>query len=206
MRWATPSLKGDDRLSPDDSVFRDVSQARRSGAPSRPAGGGYAPPVVGTPVTVSFTPKSKDLARVGYGVVARSPARFAALVVILVALAVLGGVFGGGTAWSFIFAILFVGVGLTSVAVGSCIRPRSRSTRTMIFSEDGVTIKTPKSEVRRNWSSFNELYVDSRGYVLTVTRSRAFYYIPRSAFASPANEQLFRELLDMHSPAFASRG
>jgi hypothetical protein len=149
-------------------------------------------------MTVQFTPKSRDLARSAYGVVVRSPGKRAVFIVLLVLLALLGGVSGGGTVWSFILAIAFVGVGLASVALASFVRPRSRRPRTIMFSEDGVEVRTPKTDVKRRWLSFKDLYIYSRGYVLTITASRTFIFIPRSAFASPDSEQDWLDLLRVH--------
>ncbi len=118
---------------------------------------------MGSPMTVQFTPKSRDLARSAYGVVVRSPGKRAVFIVLLVLLALLGGVSGGGTVWSLILAIAFVGVGLASVALASFVRPRSRRPRTIMFSEDGVEVRTPKTDVKRPWLSFKDLYIYSRG-------------------------------------------
>ena len=73
----------------------------------------------------------------------------------------------------------------------------SASEQTMSFSDDGVTAANASGEGRFDWRHWSCWMQTGELYVLSGAR-RAFTFIPRRAFASPAAESEFRELLARH--------
>jgi len=71
------------------------------------------------------------------------------------------------------------------------------SEQTLSFSEDGVTAANANGEGSFDWRHWTRWTSVGDLYVLQGAR-RAFTFVPRRAFATPAAESEFRELLARH--------
>jgi hypothetical protein len=90
-------------------------------------------------------------------------------------------------------------LGLVAVMprVGARRLTATASEQTMSFSDDGVNAANADGEGSFEWRHWTRWMQTGDLYVLKGAR-RAFTFIPRRAFASPAAESEFRELLGRH--------
>ncbi len=69
------------------------------------------------------------------------------------------------------------------------------------ISEEGVQIKNADMDIKYLWHYFNRAVITEDFYFLVYTGNRdAYYFIPRRAFASEAEERSFRAILETHLP------
>jgi hypothetical protein len=149
-------------------------------------------------VTVRFTFSKAENQRAMLYIALRSPA---ALVMLMLGLALLAfGLASGKT------AILVIGVAELLYWLGLVVlMPRlsakrmtdAASEQTISFSEDGVSAANSAGEGRFEWRHWTGWMQTGDLYVLKGAR-RAFTFVPRRAFATPAAESEFRELLGRH--------
>lgn len=62
------------------------------------------------------------------------------------------------------------------------------------FKDDGIDTSSAVGESRLEWSIF-ESVLEADDYFLPMITKRSFSIVPKRAFASPADEETFRELL-----------
>jgi hypothetical protein len=125
----------------------------------------------------------------------------AALVMLVLGVALVGG--GIASAKT---AVTIVGAAeLAAWVVLVLVLPRfgarglseASSEQTLSFSEDGVTAANANGQGNLDWRHWTRWSSAGDLYVLQGAR-RAFTFVPRRAFATPAAESEFRELLARH--------
>jgi YcxB-like protein len=149
-------------------------------------------------VTVRFTFSEAENRRAMLYITLRSRAAAGMLALGLGLLAV--GLSGARTAVIVIGAAELV-YWLVLVAVMPLLGARRMTARaseqTLSFSDDGVSAANADGEGSFEWRHWTRWMQTGDLYVLKGAR-RAFTFIPRRAFASPAAESEFRELLGRH--------
>ena len=149
-------------------------------------------------VTVRFTFSKTENQRTMAYVASRSRA---ALLMLVLGLALVAA----GTA-SGKLVILLVGAAELAYWVvlvvalprlGSARMTESASEQMLSFSDDGVTAANASGEGSFEWRHWSRWGSTGELYVLRGAR-RAFTFVPRRAFATPAAESEFRDLLARH--------
>ncbi len=100
----------------------------------------------------------------------------------------------------FPFFLLFLVFG-NSFMIGRQVGRNERFTTevTWELSAEEVALRTRFAEAKMDWGSFAE-FLETKSYFLVVysANKRQFQFVPKRAFASPEQEQEFRDLLGQH--------
>jgi hypothetical protein len=78
--------------------------------------------------------------------------------------------------------------------------PLMRAEQVVSVSDAGLTMELSNASTTADWTFWSRVRVVGNAYVLQ-GKQRGYLLIPRRAFASPADEQLFRELAINHTGA-----
>ncbi len=149
-------------------------------------------------ITVRFTFSQSENRRAMMFVALRSRSTRAMLALGLALVAVGLGI--GKTAVLVIGAaelVYWLGLVVIMPRYGARRLTAAASEQTMSFSDDGVTAANASGEGRLDWRDWKRWMQTGDLYVLTGA-PRAFTFVPRRAFASPAAESEFRQLLSRH--------
>lgn len=69
------------------------------------------------------------------------------------------------------------------------------------FSDEGLSVHSRLSDTRLTWETFTRSREYGRNYSLRGKRRGVFAIVPKSAFTSRADEDIFRRLLQSHTQA-----
>jgi hypothetical protein len=78
--------------------------------------------------------------------------------------------------------------------------PKFRDQYLLQFSDDGIHFRTAQIDALLRWSLYNKVLEDERFYLLVYGKNM-ISVIPKRAFAGPAQEAAFRQLLGRRLPA-----
>src|SRR5580658_740052 len=153
-------------------------------------------------VTIAFAPTPGELWSNSLAVMSRRPKRMALHFAVPVGIGVVvAAIAGSDLEVDVVTTLVYILVYWTLLLVGTYFRCRNwmvRQPRTMSFSDSGVLVTIDTGETRLAWKAFAELRPRPRGHVLTMARSRLFYWIPSRAFSSPQDEATFVEIVRSH--------
>ena len=150
-------------------------------------------------VEVTFSPSRGDLTRATWFVFFRSWRVLGLLLANVVIFGVaIGFAAGGGIARilavMLIYLVFVAALAALRIAV---ISRRSAATelRKLTVSALGITREGPSETVHRPWSEIGRVYLTGRGYIVTVPKRRALYFIPRAAFNTSSDSDRFLALV-----------
>jgi hypothetical protein len=157
-------------------------------------------------VTISFAPKPGELWRNGLAAMIHHPKRVALHIAIPAAIGYAVAFVSNSdfvTTWLLILG--YLAFYWTLLVATSYIRSRNwmaGQSRTMTFNDRGVSVKTETGEHQHQWKAFSAFRSRPKGHVLTLARSRSFYWIPSRAFSSSAEEAECVEIATTHLLVF----
>jgi YcxB-like protein len=175
---------------------------------SKPAVRGNLAPCVGlasrsmpvNQVSVSFTPRVLDLLRGTLVIRFLRPG----VLIVFVGLPILVGITSailsnaGLTGTIVLVAVELVAFWLIFPLLLTLRHSESRQWRSLTFSEGGVLVKKSESESSYDWRTFDLMRSGRRGYLLSSMEHHRFIWIPSGAFASPADQAAFRQIVASH--------
>jgi len=129
-------------------------------------------------------------------------------VAVGIVFAVLGVV--DSAAWLIIFGVAYAllyaaGIWLIAPRIIWRRTPQIRAEQAVTVSDAGILMTWTNASTRTDWSFWRKLRMIGDAYVLQ-GRPRGLCVIPRRAFASPADERRFRDLLAEHVDPSALKG
>ena len=154
-------------------------------------------------VSISFTPRVVDLWRAALIVLFGRPIRLIVLSGVPILVGILDAVWvHGDQSTSIAIVVVYLAVFwvlLLLLTLLIALRHReSQQPRSITVAEDGMSIKKSDSESNFQWGAFDRMRSGTRGYFFTLVESRRFLWIPSDAFASPADQAAFRQIVASH--------
>jgi hypothetical protein len=97
--------------------------------------------------------------------------------------------------------VLFVLIIVVNPTRAFRVNPALRNLQYFAFSDDGIHTRSAVSEARSQWQVYSQTYEHNDCYLLRLSVRAAYQIVPRRAFSTPADEALFRSLLERHTVA-----